>query len=162
MYKRYQLDDIRKRLWLALQVLYIHDRYLIDKRIWECALSHRLAVYIEHGFPEWHTDCEFNKYGTEPKLAECAQESKRPDIIVHLRGETGPNLLAIELKKKSSIDDDDRKKAKRYIDELGYRWAVCISVNSEGPLCEWQGEGIDRYSLDTQVWAEMKESGYIG
>jgi hypothetical protein len=89
--------DVRKRLWLAAQQLFLHDRYLLKHGVMECAISHRLAVYLEIGFPGWDVDCEFNKDGDDPKLADVC--GWRPDVIVHRRGKDGPNLLSVEVKK---------------------------------------------------------------
>ncbi len=159
----YTLTDVRRRVWLALQQLFLQDSYLVDGGHWEGALSHRLAVYLEHQFPGWHVDCEFNKVGDDPKLASTQKESKRPDIIVHQRGEAGPNLLAVEIKKKDRIDRNDCTKAERYIGEIGYTWAVCISVHGKKAQCEWHGPAISRESsLDELIWANLEDIGHGG
>src|SRR5690606_11184388 len=119
------LNGVRQRLWIALQQLYLNDRYLMEHGIGECSITHRLAVYLEQAFSVWHVDCEFNRSGEDPKLAMRLRASKRPDIIVHRRGPDGPNLLALEVKKGKGIDSRDREKATRYVNELHYRWAVC-------------------------------------
>ncbi len=156
---QYTLTDMRNRLWLAIQHLYLHDYYLIKHQHWEGTISHRLAVYVEQGFAGWHVDCEFNKDGEGPKLARESRKSKRPDIIVHKRGKKGPNLLAIELKKEPHTGEYDRKKARHYIKELGYTWAVCIRVGPDQAWCEWQGEGVPEGSLDELLWRDLKEHG---
>jgi hypothetical protein len=117
-------------------------------------------VYFENLFPGWRVDCEFNKCGNDPKLASRSVESKRPDIIVHQRGERGPNLLAVEIKKQLGIDSNDREKVRRYIDELKYKWAVCISLQVNKAICEWQGDGVSQQELDELVWAKLEDVGY--
>ncbi len=79
---------------------------VIDNDLWvlqhgpsERAVAHRLAVYIEHEFPGWSTDCEYNRQGEvggRKKVTLNAYALPRavdPDIIVHVRGPKGPNLL---------------------------------------------------------------------
>lgn len=139
---------IRQRVLLAIQCFYVHDRYLIETEIQECAISHRLAVYIEQQFAGWHVDCEFNKNGNDPKLAEIAVKSKRPDIIVHVRGPQGPNCLAVEIKKAATINTIDRDKCRRYVTELRYAWAVCVSFQSSSANLEWQSGKRKRFELD--------------
>lgn len=65
-----------------------------------------------------HVDCEYNRYGRRPKTVHEAAErvalglrERRvgtrghkviPDVIVHRRGEAGPNLIAIEVKRRGA------------------------------------------------------------
>lgn len=152
--------DVRRRIWIAVQRLYLHDRYLIERNVMECAISHRLAIYLESVFPGWHVDCEFNKDGDDPKLAEV--HGWRPDVIVHRRGKDGPNLLSVEVKKGTATDATDRGKLTRYVSELRYRWAVSLSLTQDHALCEWQGEGISQSPPKKLNWANLEEIGYGG
>ncbi len=135
--RSYSQVDMQERFCLSLQSVYLHDRYLIEMGIRECAISHRLAVYLEGHFRGWHVDCEYNKVGNSPKMGATSQESKRPDIIIHRRGEGGPNLLAVEVKKSCEINESDQEKCRRYILELKYNWAVCVSVDRANAIWQW-------------------------
>src|SRR5262249_38421683 len=74
-----------------------------------------LAIYLEELLPEWNVDCEHNRQGQDGQPKKRANGKRvRPDIIVHHRGRLEPehNLVAIELKRRSSRADDS--KAREY------------------------------------------------
>ena len=99
----------------ALDMLYARDDALLQGDVAEWSIAHRLAVYIEDQVPGWNVDCEFNRQGPSGEIKrQAGGDSVRPDIIVHHRGrlEREHNLLAIELKKSPS--DDDQGKACEY------------------------------------------------
>jgi hypothetical protein len=112
---------------VSLNRLRERDSYLLENRVWEGSLAHRLAVYLEPFFPQYFIDCEYDKSGEDRKAlrnpdierlpADWTQGQRdcvfakwtrhaqggrgiRPDIIVHIRGEGGleENVLAIECK----------------------------------------------------------------
>ena len=64
-----------------------------------------------------------------------------PDIIVHRRGEDGPNLLVIEAKKASEQTEEsiafDHLKLQAYRDELGYHATAFIVFGTDAnhPSC---------------------------
>jgi hypothetical protein len=94
--------------------------------IHERTIVHRLAYYLEcrirdDGAPEnVSVDCEYNRFGTgtkylrqmegyagvieeaDRKLTNRGELSILPDLIVHERGEAGPNYLVVEVKKDSN------------------------------------------------------------
>ena len=47
----------------ALQEFYVRETFLLEKDLGERALTHRLAVHIEHAFPGWEVDCDYNRLG---------------------------------------------------------------------------------------------------
>jgi len=158
------LHELQIRLAYALTCFYTLDHYLIEKRIGEWSISHRVALYLESQFPGWNVDCEFNRDGTNPKLADSFQGSKRPDIIVHCRGPEGPNLLAIEVKKSDDVNAEDCRKVERYIEELNYRWAVCVSLDVDTAYTAWFGEGnerTDRAYTYSELQAQFAESAKL-
>lgn len=85
------------------------DAYLIRVEGSERSVAHRLAIHLEAALPRWHVDCEFNRIGDAVKTLDPPNdpvswyddEAKTvyPDIIVHCRGEHGPNILVVEVKK---------------------------------------------------------------
>ena len=110
----------------APQLLAPNDR---GAAIHERTIVHRLAYHLERriredGAPEIVTvDCEYNRFGRGRKFlhemegfCEAIAAAERtltlrgelsilPDIIVHERGEDGPNYLVVEVKKDSNATD---------------------------------------------------------
>lgn len=55
-------ESIKRKVNEAIKTLKICDHFLIEHRLHEQTLSHRLAVYLEKLFPsEFKIDCEYNK-----------------------------------------------------------------------------------------------------
>jgi hypothetical protein len=126
----------------ALELLCKHDRSLFDDDASERAICHRLALYLQEAFPDFHVDCEYNRHHNEtdfrkwlrsedvlraagrgPEIEDGDSVTVFPDIIVHRRN-TNDNLLVIEAKKTTSNVPDgyDKKKLVAYQTELGYRF----------------------------------------
>ncbi|MCK9356292.1 MAG: hypothetical protein M0R22_03960 [Dehalococcoidia bacterium] len=158
---RNEFIQVRRAVWLALQQFFMRDSYLLESDVHEGDVSHRIAVYLEQSFPLWHVDCEFNRDGQDVKRTSEASMGFRPDIIVHRRGRSGPNLLAVEIKKSSEINDGDRKKLEGILSEYGYSWGVCISMCSDGAILEWQGCEIAEPKLNELRWASVEETGHV-
>lgn len=134
LYETARDRETAERVIAAVDLLLQEDSYLFKIGVGERALSHRLAVYLEAKFDEWHVDCEYDRDGIDPKRivggsGNDADEGSRvlPDIVVHRRG-PGPNLLVLELKKSSNRESDDRDFAKlrAYTGQLGYTHGVFI------------------------------------
>ena len=143
---------ITKSIETALGELHKHDIFLLEKDVAERALTHRLAVYLENKFPDWHIDCEYNRQDeghNSKKLQAFIQENQEkekernangdgsyvfPDIIIHKRGEKGPknNLLVIEAKKNTANPKQihlDKEKLSLYKDEIEYQFAILVTFN---------------------------------
>jgi hypothetical protein len=142
-HRRMEWERIRQRLQRCIDRLIDQDWRLLELGPSERAVMHRLAVYIGQEFPTWHVDCEYNRQGEEGKRKQIILESGAdssdadPDIIVHVRGSNGPNLLAIELKPTSSTADEkekDRKKLKAYLGQHEYDHAVFILYGCKGDV----------------------------
>lgn len=87
--------------------------YLFANNLGERCIAARLTMYLQHEFPEQNVDAEYNRDGDIPKQLgledDCANyvdengESRVvPDVIVHLRGPDGPNILVLEVKKTTN------------------------------------------------------------
>lgn len=135
-------DEVKRRLISAAMQVYKNDKYLLDYNVSERAITHRLAVYLEELFPQWHVDCEYNRDGADIKRvgglciscpAGCSERSGErvfPDVIVHLRGKNTINLLAIEAKKNISLKkcSFDLEKLKAYREgHLRYHYTAFIN-----------------------------------
>lgn len=125
----------------VVDTLLERDAYLFIADVHERTIGHRFAVYLEHVFPEWHVDCEYNRDGHVPKeigvgYGNDGEHGSRvfPDVIVHKRA-TPNNFLVVELKKSNNPESDnlDFEKLRKYCTELGYVHGLFIrfSVGQE-------------------------------
>lgn len=119
------------------------DRHLLEHDLSERCIAARVALHLQHLFPEYCVDVEYNRAGETPKRLNlpdhCANyfdDQGRalvvPDVIVHRRGATGPNLLALEVKKTSNPEgpecDCERIRALRA--QLGYRYGALLECET--------------------------------
>ena len=106
-----EFDDIKTEIRKAIRRLQLNDEKILRDGL-EWAFSHRLAVYLECAFSGWDVDCEYTREGStgDPKRSSQGKV-KRPDIIIHRRGQLnkGDNLLVIELKFENDDGNDDAK-----------------------------------------------------
>jgi len=57
-----RLYEIKGKVQNALNMFYKNDSFLIEKKLCERCLVHRVAVYLENErFPGYFIDCEYNK-----------------------------------------------------------------------------------------------------
>ena len=146
----FDITEIQRRVFLAIEDLSTHDYYLFEMGAGERAIAHRFAVWLEKVFPGWHVDCEYDillyeindvitkkvtqisikrKDGKLKHLTEPEEANVIPDVIVHRRG-SRDNLLVIEIKK--SLDEDfiayDLEKLRAYCSDpaLGYKFGLFI------------------------------------
>jgi hypothetical protein len=137
--------EIASRLQRALLTFCERDVYLLQVDANERSISHKVAEYLQPEFPDWNVDCEYNRDGHTPKVlagllreesADGAGNRVFPDIIVHRRGQRGPegNLLVIEMKKSSDHlgIEADRAKLSAYQNELGYQFGVLLICDVGG------------------------------
>ncbi len=110
----------------ALDEFFAREGHLLDKDLGERALTHRLAVHLEHQFSGWDVDCDYNRLGERrlklPKGSivstdDDSGKSVFPDIVVHHRS-VPENLLAIELRKAANHQpvEHDRHKLRAMTD----------------------------------------------
>jgi hypothetical protein len=104
----------------ALAEFYAQETFLLDKDVGERALTHRLAVHLEHQFAGWQVDCDYDRlgertlrlpHGTIISTDDHLGKSIYPDIVVHQR-EIPNNLLTIEVRKTSNhqpLEHDQHK-----------------------------------------------------
>lgn len=166
MCKNYSFEEIEKSVKDALDKLYYNDRYLLEHDVNEQSITHRLAIYLEDVFFNYNVDCEYNRYGDDPKRLKGKSFKKydklfkyeidrlikeidtdklaKPDIILHKRGRNDQNLLVIEVKKSNSKDDNyDRLKLMIFTDKdygLNYKYGLFIKLDKDNKLC-WFSDG---------------------
>ncbi|MFZ5539312.1 MAG: hypothetical protein ACOY5V_06190 [Pseudomonadota bacterium] len=143
MRRRAEPDDrqIESAVNVAIVELMRRDRYLLEVDANERSISHRFAIYLEHHFPGYDVDCEYNRDGVDPKevvlfdtqptAEDTDAKTVFPDIIVHKRGERSNNLLVVEIKKVGNPQPRDRDlgKLRAYRQQLGYRRALFLELS---------------------------------
>jgi hypothetical protein len=60
--------DMDSKILTSVNMLLSKDGYLLFNDLHERSITHKLGEYIQREFPNWNVDCEYNKYGTDPKL----------------------------------------------------------------------------------------------
>ena len=139
-------DEVYKRIDQAIAQLLEKDHCLLQIDANERAISHRLGMYLQLLFTDWHVDCEYNRNLDQPKRLEQYEEffdeeqrvwsiaetdpiTVFPDIIIHERG-THNNLLILEMKKTTSTvsSDFDYEKLREFKEQYGYPYAVFLKL----------------------------------
>jgi hypothetical protein len=151
-------EDVCTRVNAALKKLVDTDAHLFTHDLGERCISSRLAMYLQHEFPGYSADAEYNRAGAIPKRLhlpeECANYRNEegeslvvPDVIVHTRGPEGPNVLVLEVKKTSNPcpRDCDRARIHAFRSYLGYEFAALIECETRigrhpaAYVVEWLG-----------------------
>lgn len=137
-------ENIEKKLHHALATMQQQDAHLLSADVNERSITHRLAMYLQAEFPDWHVDAEYNRDHDKIKRVRLATTSKEtddidghtvfPDIIVHRRN-ADENLLVIEVKKTGEVGmGKDKEKLEAYTSPkndggLGYSYGVHVVLN---------------------------------
>jgi len=155
-------DEIKGIVNCCLQKLRKQDKYLLDKKVNERTITHKLAEYLQDHFPEFNVDCEYNRF-EHNRLDDLVKrlelprnkvnwddtEAKTvfPDIIVHKRGKPEYNLLVIEVKKKSKLNTGnlernnfDKNKLRAFTEEpYNYKSGLFLRIDLDGEndILEW-------------------------
>lgn len=126
-------------LQTALDILYRTEPELIAEHAHEQAISARLMLHLQHLYPDWNVDVEYNREGEnrDPKTDE-NRHKRKPDIIIHKRGPAGPNLAIILVKckwntQKRELDRDVLASLKR---KHTYREGFLVEITETEPIIE--------------------------
>lgn len=138
------INQIKRRVDIAIQMLRVNDNYLLKHNANERSISHKFAMYLESTFGKnYDVDCEYNRNIEHERGSKnidilksewsrlngrninvidediIVEKSVLPDIIVHKRGSNKENLLVIEIKKSTSTvrEDYDLKKLEIFTDQ---------------------------------------------
>jgi hypothetical protein len=135
--------ELQRALFDSLEELVAKDRYLLEHDLSERCIVARLSVYLQARCERYTVDVEYNRKGESPKRlglpADCSnfrgadgQSLVVPDLIVHTRGEAGPNLLVVEVKKTTNADgpDCDRERVQAFLHSLGYRCGALVECET--------------------------------
>jgi len=121
--------------------------HLLENDLSERCIAARLAYHLQWEFigeDDVRVDVEYSRLGAAVKRLEtlppdCIRRKKRPgdpavlpDIIVHKRGEAGPNVLVIELKKTTNPEGQncDGQRLRAFREELDYEFAALIECET--------------------------------
>ena len=138
----------------SLEMFYARDLLLVEYKVAERALTHKLAEYMQMFFFGYNVDCEYNKVGKgdQKRVDELIEQVKEqqgmrqpqdikcngdcdtcypnkcvifPDIIVHRRG-TDDNLLVVEAKTEWSNASQNRdfEKLKALTKSTDYKYRM--------------------------------------
>lgn len=151
MIERINQESIGKKVKEALNQFLHNDFELLQINANERTLTHRVALYLQNLFPNFHVDCEYNRDDHEPKDMQLPggqpdqydthAQTVYPDIIIHHR-RTTENILVMEFKKTSSkvTDEKDFIKLHAYKQQLGYQHAIFVEFE-----VGQQSQGISRF-----------------
>ncbi len=130
----------------AINLFIQNDTELLNLRVYELAVSHRIAVYLEKIFDDkgLNFDCEYDKR-FDLKKPGPDDKPMRPDILVHTRNSQDNNKLAIEIKKQH-VFRRDIEKLKMLTNQDGiYKYALGVFIyflNGE-PQYKWFENGTE-------------------
>lgn len=134
---------VEARLAKALRQLDEHDRHLLENDLSERCIASRLALHLQAEFPDHHVDVEYNRADDIAKRVPvsrgCDRRQNResdplavPDLIVHRRGPTGPNVLVLELKKTTNPESRacDLERVQKFRRYLNYDFGALIECET--------------------------------
>ena len=126
-------EKLKSKVEKAIELLLKNDLFLLEIGVHERSVAHKLAEYLQQEFPEYHVDCEYNRYGKSVK--EIRNIRVYPDIIIHKRDNQKNNLLAIEIKTKKvgkKKINKDRNKLRNFTSLSGkfkYRFGLFLKFD---------------------------------
>jgi len=119
--------EIKEKLENAIKNLFINQEdifeFTSESGATEWNLAHHLAFEIQKEFPQFQHDIE---------LTKSSFEYKRPDIVLHKRGNHNNNFLVIEVKYQKNTQNDINK-IKNYWFEHPLRYKFGASIRIDNP-----------------------------
>lgn len=124
-----KLDEVKDKIKNALNTFYKNDSFLIEKKLCERCLVHRVAVHLENErFPDYFIDCEYNKShlnkSSEPKRVSNPNGNFIDIIITKRDGNYQNDLICFEIKRWDNYHernkDRDNLKILTKGDRFGY------------------------------------------
>jgi len=130
-----KLYEIKGKIQNALNTFYKNDSFLIEKKLCERCIVHRVAVYLENErFSDYFIDCEYNKSlfdrKSVPKIASNLN-GNYIDIIITKRDDNYKHdLICFEIKRWDNYHgrNKDRKNLEILTrgDRFGYSYGFYI------------------------------------
>jgi hypothetical protein len=137
------MDKTEVQAWVRDALVETHRKHeaLWRLQVGERAIVAQIFLQMSQTLPDrhWNLDSEYNRegFGDIKLLRDGSMGSgpKRgvPDLIVHHRGERGPehNLLLLEFKLNDpelSRASVDASKVERWVDRFGYQHGAAVSI----------------------------------
>ena len=159
----------------ALHEFYAHEAFLLEKDLGERTLTHRLAVHVEHQFPGWEVDCDYDRlgdrtlrlpHGTIVSTDDHLGKSVYPDIVVHQRAIPN-NLVAIEVRKSGNHQPlaHDQHKLRALTDpHLWFAYWIGVFVTlgkKQVTMAEVYTSGAKDEALSNWFAGQLKDAGVI-
>lgn len=142
------IEDLIKAVINAVNLFIKNDIELLELKVYELAVSHRIAHYLEQekNFKGMNLnfDCEYDKRQDQMKPGPDGKPM-RPDILVHKRNESTNNIIAIEIKKDRN-NKWDREKLKYLTNQkelYKYKLGVFIYFPKDKVKFRWFTDGND-------------------
>ena len=151
MYK-YQEEEIKNRVNVAIGVLFKNDSFLLENNVHERSIAHKLAEYLQVQFLDWNVDCEYNLKGLNTKvldgISQCSEENTSdrvfPDIVIHKR-DTNNNLVVVEIKANNQGNAYDIENLKLFTSRNGdYKYILGLFIKfdrNNNPSMRWFKNG---------------------
>lgn len=120
----------------ALVILYRTEKELINDKTHEQTISARLMIHLQHLFPDWIVDVEFNRQGkNRDSKTDLKGVKRKPDIIIHKRGPNGPNLAVILIKCEWNNEprEKDIKVVRSIKEKHNYQTAFLLEIKQNKP-----------------------------
>lgn len=132
-------EELKEIMEIALRKLHEKDKELINRKVHENAINHRLAIYLEEAINEKRIrinvcsiDVEYHKNGDNTKRF-LGGKGFRPDIILHERNSNENNILLIEAKINNLLEKDKNVLRKCLEAPFNYRFSVGIKYKNFDP-----------------------------
>jgi hypothetical protein len=154
----------------SLLEIYRCDPELLDRRVKEECINHRLAYYFETLFSQiiqddmpYVVDLEYDKnLDLGNKMVtnlEGQPISIRPDVIIHKRTNHGDNLLAVEAKKEYLLKADKNKLEKLLLHPFYYQFTVGISYFPNRTYFRYQVYRLVNGNIEIEHFTLAKTTG---
>jgi len=140
------IQEMQSRINQALKKLYDEDSCLIINNTSERAITHKLAIYIQELFPEWHVDCEYNRKDQHLPKALLKKKVTFPDIIIHQRN-SRVNLLVVEaesIHNEHPHGIEDKKKIEAYITDQDYQYCYGLWIRFQDEFAKTEPEWYEK------------------
>lgn len=133
---------------------------MFNKHVHEQSITAKFMYYLTPLFPHFNVDCEYNREGIQPKKA-CDGSLRRPDVIVHKRGNNKQNLLVIEVKThghKNQVEEDKSKMREMLDEPKSYQYAFMMIVNCGPGSPAITFERVVTKSKESETWTVKSNS----
>lgn len=131
--------DVQRWLADSMRQVFRTQPELWDWNLGERARVSEILVCLRVKVPIiWNVDIEWNREGKFGGSKQLSIRHGTPDIVIHRRGESGPqsNLLVTEFKNQHTQrgQDKDQEKISYWMARFGYRFGAVVSLdrNSQG------------------------------